>query len=269
MRLATFNLMHGRSITDGLVETGRIGAAMAALDADVLGLQEVDRAQPRSGHADLTRIAADALGAEHAMFVPAVVGTPGEAFRAATDADADGVDPHYGVALISRYPVLEWRITRLPAAPLRAPILIPGPERMRMMLLDDEPRVLLAAVVATPIGRVTIATTHLSFVPGWNIRQLHLVRRALRTLPAPRILLADLNLPGGLPRLFSGWHRLAGVPTYPSPAPQIQFDHVLADRRGFDRLPRVVEVASPRMPFSDHRPLVVTLRSRPGTLPLA
>ncbi|WP_426508750.1 endonuclease/exonuclease/phosphatase family protein [Dactylosporangium sp. McL0621] len=262
MRFGTFNLMHGRSLTDGLVETGRIWSGIAQLDADVLGLQEVDRAQPRSGHADLARIAADALGAEHAMFVPAVVGTPGEAFRPATDEDAEGVDPHYGVALVSRYPVLEWRVTRLPAAPLRAPIVIPGPKGMQLTLLDDEPRVLLAAVVATPVGRMTVATTHLSFVPGWNVRQLRMVRRALLTLPAPRVLLADLNLPGGLPRLFSGWHRLAGVPTYPSLSPQVQFDHVLADRRGIERLGRVIDVTSPSMPFSDHRPLVVTVRGR-------
>ncbi|WP_432833214.1 endonuclease/exonuclease/phosphatase family protein [Dactylosporangium sp. CA-092794] len=266
MRLGTLNLMHGRSLADGLVDAGRIRTAIAGLDADVLGLQEVDRAQPRSGHADLARIAADALGAADVLFVPAVVGTPGESFRVATDADAAGADPHYGVALVSRYPVIEWRVTRLPAAPLRAPILIPQPKRARLMLFDDEPRVLLAAVVATPIGRVTMATTHLSFVPGWNVRQLRMVRRALRAMPAPRVLLADLNLPGALPRIFSGWHRLAGVPTYPSPAPRVQFDHVLADRRGFERLPRVVDVARPSLPFSDHRPLIVTLRDRPGTL---
>ncbi|GAA4244229.1 endonuclease/exonuclease/phosphatase family protein [Dactylosporangium darangshiense] len=266
MRLGTFNLMHGRSLADGLVDEGRIGRAIAGLDTDVLGLQEVDRAQPRSGHADLTRIAADALGAEHAMFVPAVVGTPGEAFRTATDADGEGLDPHYGVALVSRYPVTQWRVTRLPASPLRAPIMIPGPHRMRLLMLDDEPRVLVAAVIETPAGRVTIATTHLSFVPGWNVRQLRLVRRALRGLPAPRVLLADLNLPGGLPRLVSGWRRLAGIPTYPSHAPRVQFDHVLADRHGFERLPRVVGVESPRLPFSDHRPLVVTMSDHSSTL---
>lgn len=265
MRFGTFNLMHGRSLADGLVDARRVRAAIELLDADVLGLQEVDRGQRRSGHADLARIAADALGAAEMLFVPAVVGTPGEGFRVATDDDQDGADPHYGIALISRFPVLEWRITRLPAAPLRAPLMLPGP-KSRLALLDDEPRVLIAAVVETPVGRVTIATTHLSFVPGWNVRQLRLVRRALRAMPAPRILLADLNLPGGLPRLFSGWYRLAGVPTYPSPAPRVQFDHVLADRQGFKRLPRVVEVASPPLPFSDHRPLIVTLRGRPGTL---
>jgi endonuclease/exonuclease/phosphatase family metal-dependent hydrolase len=262
MRLGTFNLMHGRSLTDGLVDPDRIHAAIAGLDADVLGLQEVDRGQHRSGHADLAMIAADALGAAEVLFVPAVVGTPGEAFRVATDADQDGVDPHYGVALVSRYPVAEWRITRLPAAPLRSFVMAGSGLR----LIDDEPRVLIAAILETPIGRVTVATTHLSFVPGWNVRQLQLVRRALRTTPAPRVLLGDLNLPGGLPRLFSGWHRLAGVPTYPSPAPRVQFDHVLADRRGLERLPRVLQVANPAVPFSDHRPLVVTLRNRPGTL---
>ncbi|MFG2038570.1 endonuclease/exonuclease/phosphatase family protein [Dactylosporangium sp. NPDC048998] len=266
MRLGTFNLMHGRSLTDGLVDAERVGAAVAGLDADVLGLQEVDRGQPRSGHADLARIAAEALGAPETLFVPAVVGTPGESFRVATDADGEGPDPHYGVALVSRYPMTQWRVTRLPAAPLRAPIMIRGPRRGRLRLLDDEPRVLVAAVVETPVGRMTIATTHLSFVPGWNVRQLRLVLRTLHAMPAPRILLADLNLPGGLPRLFSGWHRLAGVPTYPAHAPRVQFDHVLADRRGFERLPRVVDVASPQLPFSDHRPLVVTLRDRPSTL---
>jgi len=272
MRLGTFNLMHGRSLDDGLVHGDRLGAAIAGLGTDVLGLQEVDRSQPRSGYADLTRIAADAMGAKDVLFVPAVVGTPGESFRPATDADDDGTgDRHFGVALISRFPVAHWRVTRLPAAPVRGAIVMPSPKSspksgLKILFIDDEPRVLIAAVVETPIGRMTIATTHLSFVPGWNVRQLRLVRRALRALPAPRILLGDLNLPGGLPWLFSGWHRLASVPTYPSPAPRVQFDHVLADGRGMERLPSVLSVATPRLLLSDHRPLVVTLRDRPGTL---
>ena len=43
MRLGTFNLMHGRSLTDGLVDADRIKTVVAGLDTDVLGLQEVDR----------------------------------------------------------------------------------------------------------------------------------------------------------------------------------------------------------------------------------
>ena len=47
MRVATLNLMHGRSIDDGVVDVGRVRDAAMSLDVDVLGLQEVDRGQPR------------------------------------------------------------------------------------------------------------------------------------------------------------------------------------------------------------------------------
>jgi endonuclease/exonuclease/phosphatase family metal-dependent hydrolase len=255
VRLATFNLMHGRSIHDGLVDPDRLRAAATALDADVVGLQEVDRSQPRSGHADLTSLVAEALGATHSFFVPAVVGTPGETFRTATDADAAGPHPLYGTALVSRWPVVEWRVVRLPGAPVRSPIMVPG----RILFLRDEPRVLVAAVVESPIGLMTIASTHLSFVPGWNVRQLRSVIRALRTMPAPRVLLADLNIPGRLASAFSGWRRLAQRPTYPSPTPRLQFDHILLDPRGGATVPPVVGVATPVVPVSDHRPLIVEL----------
>ncbi|MEO3747624.1 endonuclease/exonuclease/phosphatase family protein, partial [Plantactinospora sp. B5E13] len=78
MRLATFNLLHGRSPHDGLVDETRLAATVAALDADILALQEVDRDQSRSNHLDLTAIAAQALDAPAPRFAAAVVGTPGE-----------------------------------------------------------------------------------------------------------------------------------------------------------------------------------------------
>jgi endonuclease/exonuclease/phosphatase family metal-dependent hydrolase len=258
VRLATFNLMHGRSLRDGLVDPERLRASAAALDADVIGLQEVDKGQPRSGHADLTSVVAEALGAPHAFFVPAVVGTPGVGFRVATDADHEAGEPLYGTALVSRWPVVRWRVTRLPGAPIRSPIIVPGPRgRSRVMWVKDEPRVLIAAVVESPIGLMTVGSTHLSFVPGWNVRQLRSVVKALRALPAPRVLLADLNLPGRLASTFSGWHRLAAVPTYPSPTPKIQFDHILFDPDGVPAGPPSVTVTTPEVDVSDHRPLMV------------
>jgi endonuclease/exonuclease/phosphatase family metal-dependent hydrolase len=133
--------------------------------------------------------------------------------------------------------------------------MVPG----RILFLRDEPRVLVAAVVESPIGLMTVASTHLSFVPGWNVRQLRWVIRALRAMPAPRLLLADLNLPGGLASAFSGWRRLGQRPTYPSPAPRLQFDHILLDPRGGAAVPPVVAVTTPVVPISDHRPLIVEL----------
>ena len=255
MRLATFNLLHGRSLSDGTVHADRVARAVADLDADVLGLQEVDRAQPRSGLLDLTTIAADALHAPVHRFAAAVVGTPGETWQP-WRSDDDNQHPLYGIALISRHPVLRWQITRLPGAPIRSPVLLPGGG---VMLLRDEPRVLLAAVVDAPGGPITVATTHLSFVPGWNLRQLRHAVRVLRTLPAPRILLGDLNLPAAAVRAFSGWRPLGRAATYPSTGPKAQLDHVLADPRGSAALGRVVQVCTPRVGVSDHRPLVVQL----------
>jgi endonuclease/exonuclease/phosphatase family metal-dependent hydrolase len=255
VRLATFNLLHGRSLSDGTVHAGRVASAVAGLDADVLGLQEVDRAQPRSGLLDLTAIAAQALGAPVHRFAAAVVGTPGERWQP-WRSDDDNAHPLYGIALVSRWPVLRWQITKLPAAPVRSPVWVPD---RGLVLLRDEPRVLLAAVVEAPGGPVTVATTHLSFVPGWNVRQLRAAVRALRNLPAPRVLLGDLNLPAGPARAFSGWRPLARVATYPSPSPRAQLDHVLVDPRGGAALGRVVAASAPAAGISDHRPLVVEL----------
>jgi len=255
VRLATFNLLHGRSLSDGAVHADRVAAAVADLDADVLGLQEVDRAQPRSGLLDLTAIAAEALHAPAHRFAAAVVGTPGESWQP-WRSDDDNVHPLYGIALVSRWPVLRWQITPLPAAPVRSPVYIP---KAGVLLLKDEPRLLLAAVVETPAGPMTVATTHLSFVPGWNVRQLRTAIRALRRLPAPRVLLGDLNLPAAAARAFSGWRPLARAATYPSPSPRAQLDHILADPRGAAQLGRVIEVRSPQAAVSDHRPLIVHL----------
>ncbi|MEU8233001.1 endonuclease/exonuclease/phosphatase family protein [Actinoplanes sp. NPDC048967] len=262
MRLATFNLLHGRSLSDGNVHADRVAAAVADLDADVLGLQEVDRAQPRSGLLDLTAIAAEAMGAPAHRFAAAVVGTPGEKWQP-WRSDDDNAHPLYGIALVSRWPVLRWQITQLPAAPVRSPVWIPGPGG-GLMMLKDEPRVLIAAVIDAPTGPMTVANTHLSFVPGWNVRQLRAAVRALRGLPAPRILLGDLNMPSGPVRAFSGWRPLARKATYPSPAPRAQLDHILADPRGAGLLGPVLQVRTPAVGVSDHRPLVVHLDPPPA-----
>jgi endonuclease/exonuclease/phosphatase family metal-dependent hydrolase len=262
VRLATFNVLHGRSLDDGAVERERFRSVIADLKADVLGLQEVDRGQARSGHLDLTALAAEASGAVAHRFAPALIGTPGETYRRLAH-EEDGVDePSFGVSLISRWPVESWHVTRLTGAPLRSPVMGPGP-RARFVWLRDEPRVMLAAVVVGPDGPFTIATTHLSFVPAWNAAQLRLAVRALRRLPSPRVLLGDLNMPARVAALVSGWRPLARRPTFPAWQPRVQLDHVLLDRRGGGRWLGEGSAETPRVPFSDHRPLVVETSAGP------
>jgi len=260
VRLATFNVLHGRSIDDGIVDRTRFAAAVATIDADVLALQEVDRLQPRSGSIDLTAVAAEASGAVAHRFVAAVVGTPGETYRSLSFDDDGADEPNYGIGLVSRYPVRSWRTLRLSASPVPGPIYALGPGgRGRPMLLRDEPRALVVAVLDTPWGDVTVGATHLSFVPGWNLWQLRQVVRLLRTFPAPRVLLGDLNVPAGPAALTSGWRPLGRLPTFPSSGPRVQLDHVLADPRGWGRWPSTVEAMTPSVGVSDHRPLVVDI----------
>ena len=53
MRVATFNILHGERADGGGVDVDLLVDACRSLDADVLGLQEVDRHVRRSGRADL------------------------------------------------------------------------------------------------------------------------------------------------------------------------------------------------------------------------
>ena len=85
VRFATWNISSARSPADGRVDLDRFADAVAALDADVLALQEVDRDQPRSHGVDLTKAAAEAMGAQHHVFAPTLHGTPGRRWSAAGD----------------------------------------------------------------------------------------------------------------------------------------------------------------------------------------
>lgn len=258
MRVATFNLLGGRPLDGGAARPDLLHASAARLDADVVGLQEVDRCQVRSGGVDQAALVADALGAAAWRFVPALDGTPGGAWTASAADDGALTDgPSYGVALVSRLPVLRWRVRRFGPAPFGLPLLVSG--NRGLTRVADEPRVAVAAVLDGPCGPFTVLTAHLSFVPGWNVRQLRAVSQWAATLPAPRLLLGDVNLPGGLAGFVSGWTRLARVATYPSWRPRVQFDQVLADAP----LP-VAGARAVRLPVSDHCALVVDLAGPPG-----
>ncbi|MBA2767757.1 MAG: endonuclease/exonuclease/phosphatase family protein [Sporichthyaceae bacterium] len=257
MRLATFNLLHGRSVADGQVRQLDLVGAAADLDADVVGLQEVDRGQDRSGGADQTAVAAAALGAAHWRFVPTLEGVPGGAWTASgVDDGSTVIGPAYGIGLVSRWPVRSWHVRRFGPAPVAMPLLVPGSKGLTRV--DDEPRVAVGAVLDTPSGRLTVVTTHLSFVPGWNVAQLRAIAGWARTLPGPRVLLGDFNLPGAVPRLATRWTQAVRIATYPSWRPRVQFDHVLLDGVS---LTAVAGGRSIRTAISDHCALVVDLQA--------
>jgi endonuclease/exonuclease/phosphatase family metal-dependent hydrolase len=111
---------------------------------------------------------------------------------------------------LSRLPGRDWRVVRLPALPLRSPIRT---NDGRWILTKDEPRAAASAVVEGSAGPLTVTTTHLSFVPGWNVIQLRRLLAQVASLPQPQVLLGDLNMPGELPRSLASWRRLIEAPT--------------------------------------------------------
>ncbi len=250
MRIATFNILHGRSPADDRVDVERLAAAVKELDADVLALQEVDRDQARSLGADLTAVAAEAMGAVDSQFVAALAGTPGGTWMAATGEEQPG-SASYGIALLSRHPVVSWRVVRLPTLHSRVPMWFRG-SRLPV-LVTDEPRVAVAAVVDGPFGEVTVANTHLSFIPGWNALQLRSLVRSLAGTREPLLLVGDLNMEQRRAAQVSGLRPLATAATFPVDEPRQQLDHVLV--RG--RLRPTGPARSHRLPLSDHRALTV------------
>jgi endonuclease/exonuclease/phosphatase family metal-dependent hydrolase len=299
VRFATFNVLHGRPMANGrpLSVPAASGPeepfvrAVASLDADVLALQELDRLQERSGGVDQASAAAAGSGARHWRYASAFHGVaqtgggwipapsePGLRVYGQRETDAGDGAPSHGIALLSRLPVRHWRARRLAPAPVPMPLRTPG--RRGLTVSRDQPRAALAAVLEGSRGPFTVVALHLSFVPGWNIRQLLTVRAWIADLPRPQVLLGDFNLPGVLPRAALdapggfggsglrrnrptntppvplGWRDLARTPTYPAHRPLLQLDHVLATgiQAGAARA-----VHAPNTAISDHRPLVVEL----------
>lgn len=259
--MVTFNLWSGRSQAPArgqrrsrgpkVVDLDLLHSAIRQLDPDVLALQEVDRRQGRSHHADLAEVAAEAMGAHEYRFVPTLAGTPGALWALSSPAHLPNGE--YGIALLSRFPVREWRELTLPV--LRPSLRVMLPVLRRGLTVGEEPRAAVVAQLDTPAGALTVVNTHITWVPGSGIRQLQEVSRMLGEVPDPLILMGDFNMWGNAPRRVTGYRPLAVHHTYPAAKPTRQLDHIMLRGRG----PAVRATRAVRLSISDHLALVVEL----------
>jgi endonuclease/exonuclease/phosphatase family metal-dependent hydrolase len=222
LRIATFNVKHGTD-DDGRVDLRRLAAACAALSADVLAIQEVDRFARRTGFRDEMRIIARATGMS-AVF--------GEAARRRWR--------RYGNVLLARGPITDVEVIRLPRPS------------------DGEQRVAILARVAVNGVALSVGATHLSFRRGEGAPQLGVLLAALAERDGPRVLLGDLNLGPEVvePAVTAAGYTLAPTgPTFPTAAPRSRIDYVAVS--GFD----VVAASTPEAGTSDHHPVVADVTS--------
>ncbi len=284
MRIASWNILHGQPLSppelgqpeqpvqpeqpaqlEQREHLSQIAQFLVNSEIELIGLQEIDAFQSRSGeHLQIDELTKDleALsGVKYfSKYARTVVGTPGFSWRKLKrdEAEMDFKDeqPSYGIGLISKSPVKSWHTLQLGRSLIGLPLAVPaegknGKPRMRFIYVKDEPRIALAAELASGL---TVVVTHLSFVPLVNLYQLWRVKRWLRKFPGKHILMGDLNLPFNLP-VSKRWRSLNEAKSYPSWGAKVKFDYLLAD---FDCTAMPIEL--PASGYSDHLPIVADLK---------
>ncbi|MHC4909630.1 MAG: endonuclease/exonuclease/phosphatase family protein [Planctomycetota bacterium] len=232
-RVVSYNIHHGEGV-DGRFDLERIAEVIIALDPDLVALQEVDRGTRRSGGIDQASVLAMLTGRHHAY---------GRAMP------YDGGE--YGVAILSRWPIVEATNDPLPYSE------------------GHEPRTALSVVVESPKGRrLRFISTHFQHDSGDD--RLEQARRLNRIFDGenepPMILAGDLNAEPGSPpmqELLEWWTPaiLEEPPlTFSSTAPDRTIDWILLKP---GRKWTVFSVEAIDEPVaSDHRPLVAVVRVR-------
>jgi len=252
IRLATFNIQYGAPVpaehATAIVGVDRAGEQsarqlardIAALEADVLGLQDVARGKIRSGRVDQLRVIAERTG-----LTPLFAETRHK----------------YGMALLTRLPVMNARVLEL--AGRTSPWIRDDSSSVGWRFKWPDKRACLYALLDTPEGPLAVGVTHLSTVRPVARRQFQIAARGCEDFApgVPAVLMGDLNLrinqveeeiPG------TGFAILARGNASPSWAPIIQIDHILG-RGVTGRANRVVQ-----MPVSDHAAVVVEARIDAG-----
>ena len=274
MRVISWNLLHGQKIPPTNSQDWQAEVVSAAkkiadeLQPNFIALQEVDYFQSRSNLTNQTKLVAESMQLKYWAYLPTLIGTPGEKWRSVKDLKnsiitESSIDKKpkasYGIALATNWPIKKLYVKKLGRSIIGMPLLIPKDDGkgVRFIYVKDEPRV---ALIAELENGYTIATTHLSFVPGVNVFQLNKLSSYLKKLPGLALLTGDLNLPANLPSKFSGFKSLISQATYPSWKPKIQFDYIMLRKSKLKSISSIKPIKSTATGISDHTPIGVEIQ---------
>ena len=274
MRVISWNLLHGQKIPPTNSQDWQaeiVGAAKKVADElqpNFIALQEVDYFQSRSDLTNQTKLVAQSMQLKYWAYLPTLIGTPGEKWRSVKDLKNSIITESsrdknpkasYGIALATNWPIKKLYVKKLGRSIVGMPLLIPkdNGKGVRFIYVKDEPRV---ALIAELENGYTIATTHLSFVPGVNIFQLNKLSSYLKKLPGLVLLTGDLNLLANLPSKLSGFKSLISQATYPSWKPKIQFDYIMLRKSELKSISSIKPIKSTTTGISDHTPIGVEIQ---------
>jgi endonuclease/exonuclease/phosphatase family metal-dependent hydrolase len=274
MRVISWNLLHGQKIPPTSSQDWQAEIVSAAkkvadeLQPNFIALQEVDYFQSRSDLTNQTKLVAQSMQLKYWAYLPTLIGTPGEKWRSVKDLKnsiitESSLDKNpkasYGIALATNWPIKKLYVKKLGRSIVGMPLLIPkdNGKGVRFIYVKDEPRV---ALIAELENGYTIATTHLSFVPGVNVFQLNKLSSYLKKLPGFALLTGDLNLPANLPSKLSGFKSLISQATYPSWKPKIQFDYIMLRKSEIKSVSSIKPIKSTATGISDHTPIGVEIQ---------
>ena len=266
MRVISWNLLHGQVIPPLAEQDWQQNLISSAKDVakhfqpDFISLQEVDYLQPRSGNINQTKLIAESMGLKYWYYLPALLGTPGSRWQKVKNLEPGVISQNtnnpssktsYGIGFATSVPIKKIYTKALGRSIIGMPLLIPkdNGKGARFIYVKDEPRV---ALIAELENGLTIATTHLSFVPFVNVFQLNRLIIALKKLSGVPVLVGDLNLPANIPSKLSGFKSVISQSTYPSWKPKIQFDYIMvANNQEVQATP----LSTIKPDISDHVPI--------------
>ena len=234
LRVVSYNI-HECVGGDGKRDPARVAAVLREIDADVIGLQEVD-ARPGETTASMQmQYLASALG-HHAVGGPTLQRGGGE----------------YGNALLTRRPVLDVR-------------------QVDLTVYRREPRAALDVDLDVDGATVRVVVTHLGLLPGERRTQ---VRRLLDRLGDHGtdvvVVCGDINEWFAVGRPLRWLHarlgRTAGLATFPAAFPVFALDRIWVHPRA--ALATMAAHASPAARrASDHLPMIADVRIGSGSAP--
>jgi endonuclease/exonuclease/phosphatase family metal-dependent hydrolase len=240
VQVLVYNIHAGKD-APGVDNLERLSELIRSTNADIVLLQEVDNGTKRSGNVNQPALLAERTGL-HAAFGSAL--------------DYDG--GKYGIAILSRWPILVDTLIHLPVDPPQ--------ERAGG---SHEPRGALRVIVKSPYGRLAVINTHLdaTAVDRWRRQEADsIVSVVAQTLTTERLVIAggDFNstpesavqvaVRGG--GLRDSWMECNGGQgfTFPDDTPVKRIDYLFLTG---DIRCTSAHVINTRV--SDHRPLLVQL----------